>query len=180
MKQNYALRILQQWDKKGRYVFTKGDLAKLFAEDSAKALSEALGRLVKNGILERACRGIYVNPHANCFDSYVLERIAKSLRRGEYNYVSLESMLSEYGAISQIPIDRLTVMTTGRKGTYQTLYGVIEFTHTKRPPADIINNTRMIEGRPLRVATKKAAWRDLKSVGRNIQMVNMSEINNYE
>ncbi len=33
---------------------------------------------------------------------------------GEYNYVSLESMLSEYGLISQIPIDRLTVMTTGR------------------------------------------------------------------
>ncbi len=46
-----------------------------------------------------------------------IEYVAKSLRRGEYNYISLESALSKYGVISQIPIDRLTVMTTGRKGT---------------------------------------------------------------
>ena len=54
------------------------------------------------------------------------------MRRGEYSYISLETMLSEYGAISQVPIDRLTVMTTGRKGEYETPFGVIEFTHTKR------------------------------------------------
>ncbi len=41
----------------------------------------------------------------------------------------LESALSEYGVISQIPIDRLTIMTTGRKGHYKTPYGTIEFTH---------------------------------------------------
>jgi predicted transcriptional regulator of viral defense system len=177
MNQNYAIHILRQWDQKGRYIFTKGDLSKLFAEDSAKTLTEGLGRLVKNGLLERACRGIYVNPHAHCFDGYVLERIVGFLRRGEYNYVSLESMLSEYGVISQIPIDRLTVMTTGRKGIYQTPYGVIEFTHTGRSPADIINNIIKIEGRPLRVATKEAAWRDLKRVRRNLQMVNIAELN---
>lgn len=41
--------------------------------------------------------------------------------RGEYNYISLESALSEYGIISQIPIDRLTIMTTGRKGEYKPI-----------------------------------------------------------
>jgi len=176
MNRNHALSVLRQWDQKNRYVFTKGDLVKLFAEDNAKTLSEGLRRLVKSGMLERVCRGIYLNPHAACSDSYALERIARSLRRGEYNYVSLESILSEYGIISQIPIDRLTVMTTGRKGTYETRYGVIEFTHTKRAAADIVKDIVKIEGRPLRVATKQAAWRDLKWVGRNIHLVNLAEL----
>ena len=48
--------------------------------------------------------------HAHSFDGYVIEQIAKTLRRGEYNYVSLESILSEYGLISQIPIDSLILI----------------------------------------------------------------------
>lgn len=178
MKQKHAAHILRQWDQRGRYIFAKRDLAKLFAEDRPKTLTEGLRRQVRNGLLEHACRGIYVNPHAHCFDSSVLERIVTFLRRGEYNYVSLESMLSEYGAISQIPVDHLTVMTTGRKGVYRTPYGVIELTHTRRPVADIIQNSKRIEGRPLRVATKKTALRDLKRVRRNLQMVNTAELNN--
>jgi hypothetical protein len=31
-------------------------------------------------------------------DSHTIELIAKTLRRGEYSYVSLEPALSEYGA----------------------------------------------------------------------------------
>jgi len=166
-----ALNVFRHWDTKGRHVFTKQQLAKLFPADSPKTFTEGLSRLVKAGLLVRACRGVYVNPHAQSFDSYVVERIAKALRRGEYNYVSLESMLSEYGEISQIPIDRLTVMTTGRKGSYKTPYGVIEFTHTKRPLSDIISHIERAEKRPLRIAKREAAWRDLKRVGRNIQMV---------
>jgi len=152
-------------------VFTKRDLSKLFLKDSPKTFTEGLNRLVYDGLLVRPCRGIYVNSHAHSFDGYVIERIAKALRRGEYNYVSLESMLSEYGVISQIPIDRLTVMTTGRKGLFNTHYGVIEFTHTKKSVSDILSFIQRIDGRPLRVATKEAAWKDLKHVGRNIQMV---------
>ncbi|AGA32461.1 hypothetical protein TVNIR_0768 [Thioalkalivibrio nitratireducens DSM 14787] len=45
-----------------------------------------------------------------------------------------------------------------------------EFTHTKRSPADILENTRLV-GRPLRMATPQAAWRDLKRVGRNTHLV---------
>src|SRR4029077_5578047 len=134
----------------------------LFPNDSPKALDEGLNRLVKAGLIRRACKGIYVNENAQCFDSHTIEHIAKALRRNEYNYVSLESMLSEYGIISQIPLDRLTVMTTGRKGIYKTLYGVIEFTHTKRSAINIIDHIQIIKERPLRVATKETALRDLK------------------
>ena len=76
-----------------------------------------LNRLIRAGILKRACRGIYANPQAHSFNGRVIERIAQALRPGKFSYVSLESMLSEYGEISQIPVDRLTVMTTGRKGS---------------------------------------------------------------
>lgn len=176
MKQSSALKLLREWDKYGRYVFTKHELAKLFPQDSEKTLSEALKRLVKAGILRRACRGIYVYESAKCFDSYTIERIAMALRPGEYNYLSLESMLSEYGVISQIPIDRITVMTTGRKGIYHTPYGTIEFTHTKRSIINIIHSIYRAAGRPLRMATKQTAWRDLKRVGRNLDLVNKEEL----
>ncbi|MEX2495033.1 MAG: type IV toxin-antitoxin system AbiEi family antitoxin domain-containing protein [Woeseia sp.] len=172
MNQGRASEVLRDWDRQGRYVFTRKALAKLFPEDKPKTFSEGLNRLVKAGLLTRACRGVYVNPYAHSFDSRVIERIAEALRPGEFNYVSLESALSEYGEISQIPIDRLTVMTTGRKGVYKTPYGTIEFTHTARPAADILSHVRQMEGRPLRIAGKNAAWRDLKRVGRNVDMVN--------
>lgn len=175
MKQAEASNVLRHWDGQGRHVFTRRELARLFPQDSAKAFAAGLARLVKSGLLVRASRGVYVNPHAHSLDSYVVERIAQALRPGHYSYVSLESMLSEYGEISQIPIDRLTVMTTGRKGVYKTPYGIIEFTHTDRSSADILAHIKQVEGRPLRIASKAAAWRDLKRVGRNTQMVTVHE-----
>ena len=176
MNRNQAANALRQWDERGRYVFARQDLAKLFPTDSPKTLAAGLGRLVQAGLLQRVCRGVYVNPHARCFDRYVLERITVIVRRGEYSYVSLESMLAEYGIISQIPVDRLTVMTTGRKGLCATPYGVIEFTHTHRQPASLLAGTIWIENRPLRVATAGTAWRDLKRVGRNLHLVDVTEL----
>ena len=175
MNRIQASAVLRHWDQQGRHVFTRKALAKLFPMDSTKTFTEGLNRLVKTGLLTRACRGVYVNPHAQSLDSRVIERIAQALRPGEYNYVSLESMLSEYGEISQIPVDRLTVMTTGRKGVYETPFGVIEFTHTARPVSDILSHINQFEGRPLRIASKAVAWRDLKRVGRNTQMVEKGE-----
>ncbi len=178
MKKLEAIEVLRDFDKKAKYVFTKHDMAKLFPQDTPKSLDEALNRLVKSCIIKRAFRGIYVNDHAQCFGSYTIEHIAKALRRNEYNYVSLESILSEYGIISQIPLDRLTVMTTGREGVYKTLYGVIEFTHTKRSVINILDHIQTIKERPLRIATKEAALRDLKRVGRNLHLLQTKENNN--
>lgn len=180
MKKLEAIQILREFDKSGKYVFTKHDLTKLFSNDSKKAFDEGLGRLVKANIIKRACRNIYINEQANCFDSYVIEHIAKALRRNHYNYVSLESALSEYGLISQIPLDRLTIMTTGREGIYKTAYGVIEFTHTKRSLADILEHIQTIPTRPLRLAKKETALRDLKRVGRNQHLLLTEMLNNEE
>src|SRR3990167_9820716 len=159
MKQLVAFDILKKWDKQGCYVFTKHMLAQLFATDHQKAFEEGLRRLVKNGILQRVCRGIYINKNAISFDQFTIERIAQALRPAAYSYVSLESALSEYGVISQIPTERITIMTTGRSGVYHTPYGTIEMTNTKRSVEDILKNTIRVEGRPLRLASQNSELR---------------------
>jgi len=169
---------LKQWDQHGKYVFSMHELTKLFSNDKPKTLSEAINRHTKEGLIERACRSVYVNTNARSYDRFTLERIAILLRSGYYNYISLESALSEHGVISQIPIDRLTIMTTGRSGVCQTTYGKIEFTHTQRTINTILNGSLKIEGKPLRMATKQTAWRDLKRVGRNTHLVNLDEVDN--
>lgn len=170
MEEFTAIKRLSDWDRQGRFVFTGADLAKIFHEDSPRALKDGLRRLVRRGILERPVRGVYIYALSHGKGRYVIEHIAKAMRRGEYSYVSLESALSEYGAISQVPVDRLTVMTTGRKGLYKTAYGTIEFIHTKRPLADLLERTIDIQ-RPLHFAKPEAAWSDLKRVGRNTHLV---------
>lgn len=180
MNRIQAIHILKKWDRNGKYVFTKGELRKLFFKDNnEKSFTASLERLIRDNILTRACRGIYIISDSNYTNGYTIEHIAKALRPGEYNYVSLESILSEYGVISQIPIDRLTVMTTGRSGIYKTTYGVIEYTHTKRSITDIINTVERVEKRPLRIASKQTAWRDLKRVGRNTHLVDLEALNEH-
>ena len=179
MTRNEAIQKLAEWDRKGRCVFATQDLARLFPADSPGALNKGLDRLVKAGILRRACRGVYVNPNAASRDRFLPERIALILRRGEYSYLSLESTLSELGVISQIPLDRLTVMTTGRKGEYRTPFGVIEFNHTKRSVSDILKHSYRVEGRPMRITDALTAWRDLKRVGRNTHLVDQEALYEY-
>lgn len=136
-----CIGALHKFDRRGIHVYRKSDLRRLFFDDSLTAFQQSLPRLVKAGVLERVCNGVYVFSYSRHKDGYTIEYIAKCLRRGEYNYISLESALSEYSVISQVMLDRITIMTTGRKGEFKTPYGVIEFTHTKRDDIDIINNT---------------------------------------
>jgi predicted transcriptional regulator of viral defense system len=175
VNQTHAIQQFNQFDRKGRYVFNMQDISKLFAEDTKRALQAGIQRLVKHGILLRATKGVFIYALSQHQHNFPLEQIAKTMRRGEYSYLSLESALSEYGVISQIPMGRITVMTTGRKGEYKTPFGTIEFTHTQRTPVDIVNNSTLV-GRPLRIATKQAAYRDLKRVGRNIHLVDEASI----
>lgn len=170
MKQSDAIRQLSAMDQTGRYVYHHKDLEKLFHDNTPSSFEATLKRLVANQLLERVLKGIYVYALSRHKGPDTLELIARTLRRGEHSYISLESALSEYGLISQIPVDRLTIMTTGRKGEYSTPYGTLEFTHTSRPISDILASVRGRE-RPLNIATKEAALRDLRRVGRNLHLI---------
>lgn len=176
MQQTTALKLLNAQAHQGRALFTRRDLDGLFRTDRPRARSASIARLVDAGWLQPAARGVYLYPPGLPRDGYTLERIARTLRRGDYSYVSLESALSEWGAISQIPLGHLTVMTTGRKGTFRTEWGTIECTHTSRSVEDILNHTVHDERRPLRIALPETAWRDLKRVGRNTEMVDQDEL----
>lgn len=176
MNKAEAIRKLSMLDRAGVYVFTKGDLAKVFPDEKEKALEKSLQRLVADNILERVAKGVYVNSLARSRKGQVIEDIAAVLRRGQFSYVSRESMLSEYGVISQVPMSRITLMTTGATGLYETPYGTIEFTHTKRRPAELIRRTVSVKGRPLRIATRQAALADLVRSGRNTNMIDVEEL----
>lgn len=162
---------LAELDRLGINVLARRDIEKLFPEEGDKAMEKSLQRMAADGLLQRAAKGVYVNPAASSRNRWIAEEVAKALRPGCLSYVSLESILSEYGAISQIPIDRLTVMTTGRSGVHKTPFGTIEFTHTKRARSEILARTLAPKGRPLRIATRSAAIQDLLRVGRNANML---------
>jgi len=170
------IRKLSNLDRRGIHVLAKRDIEKMFPDEGEKALEKSLQRMVADGILQRVAKGLYVYPSATSKNRWIAEEIAKALRPGCITYVSLESILSEYGAISQIPIDSLTVMTTGRSGVHKTPFGTIELTHTKRPRSEILGRTLEPKGRPLRIATRLAAVSDLLRVGRNVNMIIQEEI----
>ena len=88
-----------------------------------------LSRFVKIGLIERLYKGFYANPRSKCRPIYPLEHIASILRHKETFYLSLETLLSEEGLISQIP-NRLTFISQGRSQVLKTTYGIIEFVHT--------------------------------------------------
>lgn len=164
-------------ERRGIFVLAKRDIEKLFPDEDEKALEKSLQRMVKDGLLLKAARGIYVNPAAAYRNpGRVVEEVAKALRPGKLCYVSLESLLSEHGVISQIPISHLTVMTTGASGTHETPYGTIEFTHTKRSIPEVLFRTVYVKERPLRMAKKRAAIQDLMRVGRNTDMIDHEEL----
>lgn len=169
-----AINTLDKYSSQAGYVFHLNDLRNMFPDESERALKSSIKRLVDADILTRAAQRVYVYNRA-LKDSFILERIARTIRRGEYNYVSLESALSQYGVISQIPIDRLTVMTTGRSGEFKTPWGVIEFSHTDRSVRDILDGTIETKS-PMKFAKKSTALRDLRRVGRNTHLIDAWEL----
>jgi len=139
------------------YLFSVSDFYALFPNKSISSLLVLLGRAVKNGTLERVCRGFYVYKKISYPGELILYHLAGRLRSDVFCYLSLESVLSENGIISQIPINCVTLMTTGRSGIINCgKFGRIEFTHTKKPPADI---ERLISGHLLSYDFRYRLWR---------------------
>ena len=139
-----------------------------------KDFSDGLRRLELQGIPARAARGVYVNPLARS-KTDLLERIALTLWRGTYSYVSLETALGDYSIVFQQTIACITVMTTGRKGRFETPYGSIEFRHAARHISKILDGTVDV-GRPLRLARPRLALEDLRRIGRKLELVDTEEL----
>lgn len=166
-----AAKTIGELDLRGQAVFTTADLRSVFPERSEKTFAASLARLVARGVLQRATRGVYVNPQTR-HRSHLLERVALVLRPGEASYLSLATALGEYSIISQQTIGAITVMTTGRKGRFRTPWRTIMFTHTVRSRAEIREGTVDL-GRPLWVAKPRMALEDLRRTRHNLELVDL-------
>lgn len=158
---------------KDHFLFTLSDLSGLLPEQSPSALKAVVGRAEKNGLLQRVCRGIYLYPFKGYPAGLLLYRVAARLRAQEFNYLTLESVLSDAGVISQIPMNWITLMSSGRTHTIDCgHFGHIEFIHTRKTLAQVEPHLIYDRERGLWRATVSLALQDMKYTGRNMDLVN--------
>ena len=127
---------LRQHTSKDNYLIRFRDLRALFPELTDGAYKTLLSRATKTGILTRVARGVYMREGLN-FSGLTLFHIAAFMRASCFNYISLETALSDTGVISQIPFSWITIMSSGRSNKIDCgKYGTIEFVHTSKNPDD--------------------------------------------
>ncbi len=164
---------LQQHVSVEGYLFTLHDLRPLCPALSESAFKTLLSRAVKQRVLERICRGLYAyNSHGHS-NGLLLFHAAAYIRSGEFNYISLETALSDAGIISQIPHSHITIMSTGRSNKILCgNYGTIEFIHTSRKPAEIFDRLIYDGSHRLWRASPKLAFEDMKKTHRDCSLIN--------
>ena len=156
-------------------VFAASDLAAALPQGSDMAV--LLSRATKAGLLKRVCKGIYHYPVADYPAGYLLYHAAARLRADEFNYISLETVLSDAGAISQIPIQWISLMSSGRSHVVNCGdYGRIEFVHTAQRPEEIAEALSYDAGCHLWRASVPQAMRDMKATRRSLELVNLEEL----
>ena len=151
-------------------LFAPSDLQAAFKEYDH--LLVLLTRAVRAGLLKRVCRGIYLYPKAGYPMVDLLFHTAARLRADEFNYISLETALSDAGLISQIPINWITIMSSGRSHVVDCgEFGHIEFIHTEQRPEEIAGELVYDATRHLWRASEKQALRDMKATRRSMELV---------
>jgi hypothetical protein len=168
--------VLRHLDKQGVWLVSRSQFGVLFPNENTEALKKSLARHCKAERLLRVAQGLYANPNAHSKTARALEALVPQLRPLDFNYLSAETVLAERSVISQMTQNYLTVMTTGASKRYQTPYGTIEFTHTKRDYRQQLEQMSFDEDRGLWVANTALAYRDLKRLGRNTNMVDTEDL----
>ncbi|MEX1118573.1 MAG: hypothetical protein WEB60_07240 [Terrimicrobiaceae bacterium] len=151
-------------------VFAPSDLAAAVPE--CAQLPVLLSRATKAGLLKRVCRGIYFYPVPDYPAGHLLFHAAARLRAGDFNYISLETVLSDAGVISQVPMNWISIMTSGRSHVVDCGdYGHIEFVHTARRPDDVSGELTYDADCRLWRASVQQALRDMKATRRSLELV---------
>jgi len=161
---------LRRLANENNYLFSVTDLRVLLPVLSDVAFKSLLHRLCKNGYLHRVVKGLFLYPHAPFSSGDVLFHVAAKLRNAHFNYLSLETVLSREGVISQIPIQWISLMSSGR--SYRIIcngYGTIEFVHTKRKPSQLLQHLTYDPLLRLWVADTYLAIEDMKNTHRSLE-----------
>ena len=155
------------------YLFSVRDLSAILPGSSQTAFNALIGRAENNGIIRRVCRGLYLNPQTDFPAGMVLYHAAARLRAQEFNYLSLESVLSDSGVISQVPMNWITLMSSGRSNTISCgSFGHIEFTHSKRGPQEVAPQLTYDANCRMWRASVALALKDMKRTRRSFDLVN--------
>jgi hypothetical protein len=144
----------------------------LVPEISDSAYRALLTRAATDNTLIRLCRGLYLYTPVKPNPGLVLYHAAARLRANGLKYISLESALSDAGVISQVPLNWLTLMSSGRTQIIRcATFGTLEFIHTKRQAADLVGQVDYDERCRLWRAKPALALADMKRAKRNLDLI---------
>lgn len=162
--------VLQSLADREHCVFAASDLAA--AVPKCRQLPVLLSRASKSGLLRRVCKGIYLYPVRDYFAGDLLFHAAARLRAMEFNYLSLETVLSDASVIPQVPMNWITLMSSGRSHVVDCGdFGHIEFVHTVQRPAEIGGELSYDADRRLWRASVKQAIRDMRATRRSMELI---------
>lgn len=178
------IKYLNNWLEKHtnseRYLFSLQDLRALFLDMSDSSFKTLLSRAEDNNYIERICRGLYAYKKANFDRGLLLFHVAAYLRANEFNYISLETILSDAGIISQVPINWISIMSSGRGNIISCgKFGTIEFIHTNQKPANLINNLTYDANCHLWRANVSLALKDIKKTHRKSDLIDWETVNEF-
>ncbi len=163
-----------------RCLFALSDLRGALPEISDGAFKTAISRAEKKGVLKRVCRGLYLYRQSAGEQGLLLFHAAARLRAGEFNYISLETALSDAGVISQVPMNWITLMSSGRRNTIRCgEWGTIEFIHTGRKPAECGNNLIYDSRCRMWRASVPLAIRDMRLTRRKLDLVDQEAADEF-
>lgn len=171
-------KIIESLATEEHYLFTLSDLRASLPTASPGAFKVLMSRAEKSGLFQRVCRGIYLYPKVEYQRGLLLFHAAARLRANEFNYISFETALSDAGVISQVPINWITLMSTGRSNVIRCGdWGTIEFVHTSQKADDLKNQLEYDKLCHLWRASVTLALRDMKAARRNLDLIDWSIIN---
>ena len=174
----YLREILEKFSDDKNCIYTVPDLRQVFPGHKDASISQILSRAVKQGFMERICKGYYLYNKVRYVPCDVLVAVAARMRADHFNYISLENVLSSHSIISQQMPNWLTIMTTGRSGVIDCgRFGTIEFIHNNRSDDEIVGNLVLTADMAMPEANDKLAYSDLKRCRRqSLELVDRKEL----
>jgi hypothetical protein len=174
----YLLNWLLDHANPDHSLFTSADLRCLFPDLSDGAFNTLLSRAVDAELLVKVCKKIYLFKKYYKNDGNLLFHVAGLLRSNHFNYVSLETILSSCGVISQVPMNWISLMSSGRSYLISCQeFGTIEFIHTTQKPTKIKDFLDYDQPTRLWHAQPQLALRDMKRTNRNLDLINWEILN---
>jgi hypothetical protein len=171
-------KVIESLATEDHYLFTLSDLRAALPTVSPGSFKVLMSRAEKSGLFKRVCRNLYLYPKVDYQRGLLLFHAAARLRAGEFNYISFETALSDAGVISQVPINWITLMSTGRSNVIRCGdWGTIEFVHTSQKPDNLKNQLEYDKRCHLWRASVALALRDMKAAKRSLDLIDWSVVN---